>query len=95
MGQILAAHYFGSFREVSPPVLVHSLSHLKCAMVGGGMQKPKDGVCQEASKRQAAALGSPQPWPFIDFYSHRLPSRFPGCGSGLLPRGKDIGMAKI
>lgn len=61
MDHILVAHYFGSFKEVSPQVLSHNLSHLKRTMVGEGMQEPKDGICQGTRKRQAAVLGSQQP----------------------------------
>lgn len=59
-GQTSVAHCLGGFREVSPPERVHSLSDLKCTMVGR-TQNPKDSVCQGARKRQAAALGFQQP----------------------------------
>ena len=35
-GQTLLVDYFCNFIQVSPPMSVHNLSHLKCPMVGKG-----------------------------------------------------------
>lgn len=53
-GQTLLVDCSYNSVEVSPPMSIHNLSHLKCTMVGEEMHKPEKGVCQGACKTQAA-----------------------------------------
>lgn len=57
----IAGRRFLQFVEGSPPMAIHNLHHLKCTMVGEGMQNPKYGICQGAGKKQVAILDFPHP----------------------------------
>lgn len=54
--QALLVDRFYNFVEVSPPLSIHNLSHLKRAMVGEEMQKPKNRPCHGDCKNQIAVI---------------------------------------
>ena len=60
-GQTLVVNCFYNFIEGPPPVFIHDFSHLNCTMVGEGMQKPKNAVCQGVRKSQAPSWVSCSP----------------------------------
>lgn len=45
------------FNKVFLPISVHNLYHLKCTLVGEGIHKLKNKVCQGITKNQEAILG--------------------------------------
>lgn len=59
-GQTLMVNCFHSFVEVSPPVFIYNLNHIKC-IVGAKEAEAENGVCQGATKDQEAIAGFPQP----------------------------------